>query len=279
MNQTNLPEDHETDGETRLGVMAIFREWGDALVIAFVLAMFVRIFLFELFKIPTGSMTPTLLGDLICEVDLNDDGRKDLIVRGAGHQTLIFMDRGDRLEYDGDMTRNRADLADRLFEEGRFEPEYDRIFVNKFSYWFHHPERGDVVVFKVPDEIWDPAKPIYIKRCVGEPGDRISFKGRLKLNGKPVENPEFFRNQEYVNEANKTARGFVHDLKYVEQHNTRYPITEIDEVRVPEDGMYVLGDNTHSSLDSRYWGCVPLENVKGRAFMRYWPLRKLKFIR
>ena len=58
-----------------------------------------------------------------------------------------------------------------------------KILVSKFAYWFGGPERGDVVVFKTPTHIWDPRKPIYIKRVVGLGGETISFKGQLVANG------------------------------------------------------------------------------------------------
>lgn len=260
--------------ETSAGILAIFREWADALVIAFILAMFVRVFIVELFKIPTGSMTPTLIGDRVAEVDLNQDGLADLVVV-SGRRPLVFMNKGDRYEVDEDAHVTGSEL-DQWERDGLLKPEYDRILVNKFAYWFHNPHRGDVVVFKVPDPIWDPLKPIYIKRAVGEPGDRISFKGRLKLDGVPVEEPEFFRHQLYHSEVDRFAQGFAYQpfVRYSEDRGLA-----IDGVEVPKDGLFVMGDNTNSSLDSRYWGTVPLENVKGKAFMRYWPLDKLKFVR
>ncbi|MBI1784405.1 signal peptidase I [Candidatus Sumerlaeota bacterium] len=261
------------------GVMTIIREWMDALIIAFILAMFVRVFVVELFKIPTGSMTPTLIGDFVAEEDVDGDGRKDLIVRGQS-QILVFADKGERYEYDDKLTESlpRKYNVDQWIRDGFFQPEYDRILVNKFAYWLGNPDRGDVVVFKVPEAIWDPAKPIYIKRAVGLPGDRISFNGRLKSDGKEINSPEFFQHQAYVDTVQTNYSG------YARQDFVRYQINgmsrlKIEEVHVPDEGLYVMGDNTHSSLDSRYWGIVPLQNLKGKAFFRYWPLKKIKFIR
>lgn len=257
-----------------MGAMTVLREWADALVVAFVLAMFIRVFVVELFKIPTGSMTPTLLGDYVAETDWDGDGRKDLIVRG-GNRTLLFLDRGDHYVVDEAASAKISREVDfeQWSREGKLKPEYDRILVNKFAYWFGNPKRGDVIVFKVPDAIWNPAKPIYIKRAVGLPGDRINFNGRLSANGKVVEDPPFFRYQEYKNEANSSYAGWVH------QDYVRYNGDHLMEVNVPDWGVYAMGDNTRSSLDSRFWGAVPLQNLRGKAFLRYWPLSKLKFIR
>lgn len=258
------------------GLFPILREWADALIIAFVLAMFVRVFIVELFKIPTGSMTPTLLGDYVAEVDWDNDGTRDLIVRGQ-RQSLVFLNRGDRYVIDRSA---RVTAADEMNWErsGVLKPQYDRILVNKLAYVFSGPQRGDVVVFKVPPVIWDPNKPIYIKRAVGLPGERIRIDGRLKVDGREVETPEFFAHQEYINEVELRSHDFERQ-PYIEYSGNGFTPDRILEVRVPENGLYVLGDNTDSSLDSRYWGAVPLENVKGKAFLRYWPVNKIKVIR
>ncbi len=253
-------------------LFSILREWADALVIAFILAMFVRVFILELFKIPTGSMTPTLLGDYVAEVDWNNDGQRDLIVMGT--HDLVFINHGDRYEIDRTAKVSEADKR-AWRQDGTLKPQYDRILVNKMAYLFSPPDRGDVVVFKVPEVIWDPNKPIYIKRAVGLPGEEIAIDGRLKVDGALVDSPEFFAHQEYINGIRLAGSGF--DRQPYIQYGDRNG--EILKIHVPEDGVYVLGDNTDSSLDSRYWGRVPLENLKGRAFLRYWPINKIKIIR
>lgn len=258
-----------------IGALGIFREWTDALIIAFVLAMFVRIFIVELFKIPTGSMTPTLVGDPVAEVDWNGDGLDDLIVQG-NRQTLVFINKGGRFEIDPE-ARVLASTLSSWQHQGLFKNRYDRILVNKFAYWRSLPARGDVVVFKVPLIIWDPDKPIYIKRMVGLPGEEISFEGRLRVNDKATTDAEFFEHQEYINDVDLGFR--YPEQPYVDYEPLPYQARAIERVRVPEGGVYVLGDNTRSSLDSRYWGVVPTENLKGKAFMRYWPLNKVQRLR
>jgi signal peptidase I len=118
----------------------------------------------------------------------------------------------------------------------------DRVLVNKFIYRFTEPERGDVIVFKsVQDDQQD-----LIKRVVGVPGDKISVRGgRLFVNGEPQREP-------YVN-------------KKLPDRSFAAPTT------VPENHVFVMGDNRANSQDSRVFGPVPKENIEGEAFLRFWP--------
>lgn len=260
------------------GALSVVREWSDALVIAFVLAMFIKLFLVELYKIPTGSMTPTLIGGDVAWLDYDNDGRKDLLLFSEGWSTrrwpppLLFLNDGQRY-----IAHGRVDYTDPPF--GAIHEQYDRILVNKFAYWFRPPSRGDIVVFKVPHVIWDPSKPIYIKRCVGEPGDRLTFdaQGGLVANGERVTKPEFFNYWRYLTTLDETPDVMRQpEITYTQPNTNQVSIRQID---VPRDKIYVFGDNTNSSLDSRYWGGVPIRNLKGRAFFRYWPLSQMKFLR
>ena len=118
----------------------------------------------------------------------------------------------------------------------------DRVLVNKFIYRFTEPERGDVVVFKsVQDDQQD-----LIKRVVGVPGDKISVRGgRLFVNDEPQREP-------YVN-------------KKMPDRSFAAPTT------VPQNHIFVMGDNRANSQDSRVFGPVPKENIEGEAFLRFWP--------
>ena len=132
----------------------------------------------------------------------------------------------------------------------------DRLFVNKMVYYFHPPEIGDIVVFKTPPLIYNPRKPIYIKRVVGLGGDEVSIQqGRLYVNGKRVAHPSILRNLYTVR---------------VEDYATNRAKFYTSEV-VPESQIYLFGDNSAHSSDSRYWGPVPLKNVKGKAVLRWCP--------
>lgn len=116
----------------------------------------------------------------------------------------------------------------------------DFVIVNKLAYRFDEPERGDIIVFRYPPQ---PTQTPYIKRVIGLSGDRVQVKkGNVFINGQYIEEP-------YLN---------------VET----YP----DDIwMVPEDALFVMGDNRENSSDSRAWGMVPMENVIGKAEVVYWP--------
>ena len=118
----------------------------------------------------------------------------------------------------------------------------DRVLVNKFIYRFTEPERGDIVVF----ESVDNSEQDLIKRVVGLPGDEISVRsGKLFVNGEPQEEP-------YVNQKLPDVSFFA-------------------KTTVPEDHVFVMGDNRANSQDSRVFGPLPEENIEGEAFLRFWP--------
>ncbi|ETI58358.1 signal peptidase I [Marinomonas profundimaris] len=153
----------------------------------------------------------------------------------------------------------------------------DFILVNKFDYGLRlpvlnttiipttEPKRGDVVVFKYP---LDPSLN-YIKRLVGLPGDKVSYHNKeLTVNGEQV-SKEFLAklpislnpNQEPVELFNENLNGVQHDI----YNSFRFTPHEGDWV-VPKGHYFVMGDNRDNSADSRFWGFVPDENMKGRAF-------------
>lgn len=260
-----------TPPETSQSVGAILREWSNALVVAFVATMFFRIFMVELFKIPSGSMTPTLIGGRIAYADVNHDGNKELVLFQNGQATLVFMPDGRQVKATPEM--------EPALEEVRSEERFDRILVNKMAYWFHQPARGDIVVFKVPPAIFSKDKSIYIKRCVGLPGEQLSFDGdgHLQAGGNRVREPDFFDTQRYTSSIDGIYNGTVPGISYTPTGSGQD--TRIDSIRVPPGQIYVFGDNTNSSYDSRYWGGVALNNVKGRAFLRYWPPTKMRIFK
>lgn len=131
----------------------------------------------------------------------------------------------------------------------------DRLIIEKVSYHFSNPQRGDIVVFRPPDEaiICSPDQPLpirdaYIKRVVGLPGETVEVNnGQVWVNGKPL--PE-----NYIKDA------------------PNYPFPSIT---VPDDSYLVLGDNRNQSCDSHVWGFVPKQNIIGKAVVRFWPLSRL----
>ena len=117
------------------------------------------------------------------------------------------------------------------------------VVVNKLSYRFGEPNRGDIIVFRYPP---DPELDPYIKRVIGLPGEHVLVEdGKVYINGVRISEP-------YL--ETQTQQG--------------------GEWTVPQDGLFMMGDNRNNSSDSRAWGVVPLENVIGKAFMVYWPPEK-----
>lgn len=131
----------------------------------------------------------------------------------------------------------------------------DRLIVEKVSYHFKNPQRGDIIVFRPPNEaiICSPNQPLpikdaYIKRVIGLPGEKVEIEdGQVRVNGKVL--PE-----DYIKDA------------------PNYPLPTI---AVPENSYLVLGDNRNQSCDSHVWGFVPKENIIGKAVVRFWPLDRL----
>lgn len=122
------------------------------------------------------------------------------------------------------------------------------ILVDKWTYLFHPPERGDVVVFIAPNH---PSQD-YVKRIIGVPGDRITIK-----------NTDVYVNGVKLSETYVAAidQGNIFDYKH------------INNLLVPANDYFVLGDDRLRSSDSRDWGFVPRKNVIGRVALVYWPLQ------
>lgn len=184
----------------------IVREWIESIIIAAILALFVRTFFFEPYKIPTSSMVPTLIPG-------------------------------------------------------------DKIFVTKMIYgpripWFgwrlpgiRKPERGEVMVFISPPE----RNKCYIKRVVGMPGDAVEIRlGNIYINGEAVSDPKVSKNF-YYNVGDYGKEGIA--------------------IKVPEESYFVLGDNSASSRDSRYWGFVPFKDVIGKSLFIWWPPKRVRSIK
>ncbi len=263
-------------GQTPAGL----RQYLDELVFVFVIVMFMKMFLVELYKIPSGSMTPTLLGGRVAHVDINGDDEKDIIYIEQPRGTpYVYRSTPDRYVYDAELKAAASAQLKFLGSRGKLKDQFDRILVNKLAYWLRDPSRGEIVIFKVPSRIHTARAPIYIKRCVGEAGDILTFDpdGRLLVEGKSLHEAGFFGTQEYVTRVSATTRGFFR-MPEIEYEHVAGSAFRLREIRVPADEAYVFGDNMHGSLDSRYWGGVPLSHFKGRAFMRVWPLNQFNFL-
>lgn len=124
--------------------------------------------------------------------------------------------------------------------------EGDVLLVNKLAYKLGNMETGDVVIFHNPNDLSED----YIKRLIGKPGDQVDVTaGIVYVNGTPLNEP-------YIAEI---------------------PMYE-GSWQVPDDAIFVLGDNRNQSSDSHSWGFVPLEDVVGKALVVYWPPKAITII-
>ena len=127
----------------------------------------------------------------------------------------------------------------------------DRLLIEKVSYRFHRPHYGDIVVFEPPPQlqaIGYRREQAFIKRVIGLPGDTIR-----------VSQGQVYRNQQPLNEPYILAS----------------PQYEMRSVTVPDDALFVMGDNRNDSNDSHIWGFLPMGNVIGHATLRFWPVNNL----
>lgn len=141
--------------------------------------------------------------------------------------------------------------------------EDDRVLVNKLSYRFGDIERGDVIVFSkpanAPGNIND-----FIKRVIALPGETISFSnGQVLINGEAYDEPYVGRARTYVN-------GRLMDC-------ANEP-PSADVCLVPDQTVFVMGDNREGSTDSRTFGPIEIDSIVGRAFIKLWPLGDMGFL-
>ncbi len=181
------------------------REYFESIVIAVILALFIRTFVVQAFKIPTGSMENNLL--------IGDHLLVNKFVLGP----------------------SASGLEKAVLPLGTIK-------------------RGDVVVFKYPEE---PERD-FIKRIIGLPGDTLQLKQKkVYINGTPLEEP-------YVHFLEQPGSGSLSEVTSLDVRENYGPVT------VPADHYFAMGDNRDNSADSRYWGFLPRDYVKGKALLIYW---------
>ncbi len=130
-------------------------------------------------------------------------------------------------------------IFETCMEPSFYEGEW--LMASKATYWFHEPERGDVIILDPP---FDTEK-VYIKRIIALPGDTVEVKdGLVYINGIVLEEPYILEAPTYI-----------------------FPLTELGE-----DEYFVLGDNRNVANDSSRWGTLPRENIIAKAWFVYWPI-------
>ena len=357
----------------------IWRENVEVLLVAIAVAMAIRTFFLQPFKIPTGSMQPTLYGitsipdysfpvvdaeyadhygfsdnnqqsiletevkrlqkkqnDLVIPTGLarvkewfegisylhvvaQADGQVDSIplpppfkififtisqsfVQGGVKQTIWFppdMGEEDLMHraglFPGKVYKKGEDIIKMRMTAG------DHLFVDRLTYNFRPPNRGEVVVFEtagIPEDkrtIWRIAPDdFYIKRLVGLGGETLSLKqdyqvagvpmpppfggvatesvGHLVINGTPLSDSTPHFGNLYATMSQTNTADYVENGYY--EHELIQSLEAGRDFQVEPGHMFVMGDNTMDSLDSRYWGDFPAQYIIGKSFFVYWPLTK-----
>jgi signal peptidase I len=142
----------------------------------------------------------------------------------------------------------------------------DHLLVEKWAYRDHGPRRGEVIVFRYPK---DPSKD-FAKRVIGVGGDTVEVRnGAIYLNGQAVARRSLEEPCQYLDEGTTHAcRAFEETLGQL-RYRTVYDVGErertLPAARIPDGALFVMGDNRDNSHDSRFWGTLPVDHVKGRA--------------
>ena len=342
-----------------------WRENVEVLLVALAVAMGIRTFFLQPFKIPTGSMQPTLYGvnsvpDFsrstiyysadrpIVEAQIREQARlRDALQIPAGWQrvkewfegnsylhivaensgtvkignpvrflifnitqTISIGGRTQTIWFPPDSgeqpLEQRAGLdLNRVYQKGEDVIKIkfaagDHLFVDRLTYNFRKPERGEVVVFEtrgISDDMRSryniPADEFYIKRLVGLGGETISLKqdylatgvpmydgqavpvGHLVVNGQPLSaSTPHFENLYAFSGAAKGAKTLQYQPNHYFGHAMIQKLQPGTEFQIQTNRFFVMGDNTMNSLDSRFWGDFPSSSIIGKSFFVYWPLTK-----
>jgi signal peptidase I len=197
---TKAKERSQMETQETVKTKSTFREYAEAIGMALLLALFIRTFIVQAFKIPSGSMIPTLqIGDHI----------------------LV----------------NKLAYGIRVPLWGHYLVDFGRV------------QRGDVIVFIFPE---DRSKD-FIKRVVGVAGDTVEVRGKkIYINGQQIEDPHAHFEGDDPQNILPASRD------------------DYGPTKVPENHLFVMGDNRDRSYDSRFWGFVNLDDVRGKAFLIYW---------
>jgi signal peptidase I len=342
---------------------AAWRENVEVLLVALAVAMAIRTFFLQPFKIPTGSMQPTLFGVTAkpdyshlweavrmaqedrahAEYEKDVQEQKNMVIptgwqrvkewlQGNSYvhfvaptdgeidsvslpfkilifniyQKIVFAGEEHTLWFPPDYGEAPGNLDPLKYRAGLFNGRVfhkgddviklrmtagDHLFVDRLTYNFHKPIRGDTIVFEtlgIPQDMRDrygiPDDEFYIKRLVGLPGEHVQIGDdrHLRINGVRLDatTPHFEnvygfdpkqppRDSQWSGHVNGTVAqeynlNNLGGVPFFPDENTTYD--------VPADSCLPMGDNTCNSLDSRFWGAIPESYVIGKSFFVYWPL-------
>jgi signal peptidase I len=193
-------ERSQLEAQETVKTKSTFREYAEAIGMALLLALFIRTFIVQAFKIPSGSMIPTLqIGDHI----------------------LV----------------NKLAYGIRIPLWGHYLVDFGKV------------QRGDVIVFIFPE---DRSKD-FIKRVIGVAGDTVEIRGKkVYINGQQIDDPHAHFEGDDPQNILPASRD------------------DYGPTKVPANHIFVMGDNRDRSYDSRFWGFVNLDDVRGKAFLIYW---------
>ena len=272
-------------------------EWTETIIVALGAAMAIRAFFFQPFKIPTGSMQPTLNGinvEAQAEPGFFDNALTKFpkwLITGTSYKEIVaktsgplnrensYMDR-DKLVLDiGGVEHKIPNYMNKMLHAKSFYNKGDvivsarvvtgdHILVNKMKYNFMKPQRGDISVFDTRNIVHPQvrADTFYIKRMVGLPNEKIQIQNRrLVADGKIVSDPPMF---ETIDTDPIYSGG--HDVAVGSLLQNAD-----DFIQLGEDEYLMMGDNTkkNMSLDGRFFGGVPRKDFQGPAIFVYWPFR------
>jgi signal peptidase I len=197
---TKAKERSQLEAQETVKTKSTFREYAEAIGMALLLALFIRTFIVQAFKIPSGSMIPTLqIGDHI----------------------LV----------------NKLAYGIRIPIWGHYLMDFGKV------------QRGDVIVFIFPE---DRSKD-FIKRVIGVAGDTVEIRGKkIYINGQQMDDPHAHFEGDDPQNILPASRD------------------DYGPTKVPANHIFVMGDNRDRSYDSRFWGFVNLDDVRGKAFLIYW---------
>jgi len=280
-----------------------WRENCEVILVAIVVAVGIRSYFLQPFKIPTGSMQPTLngiighprtapapnilrqIGDYVIlgrnyiDVVSREDDQISAIQQRkflffftfsrliCERQKFLVYAPPETLSHDFNVFPGRTYHRGEIIARGAVDTG-DQVFVDKFSYNFVKPHRGDVFVFRTNHisgirEDPEAGSPFYIKRLGGLPGDELRIDPPLLYINREIADGFGFAR---IMAAKPPYRGYGPGRDYLAKPN--------DSFTVPPHGYFALGDNSYNSYDSRYWGPVPEENLVGRGLFVYWPFNR-----